>query len=165
MSGALEDATNKEIVKKIIDLCGKPESAPLKLPNISLLRMDCLSKQLIRVSEDFGSTDKSLEVIAVLQLLKIRLRKYICIADSDENLIALKNKLKEEYMDSRHQFNNYFYENIGECKRCWDRNTEKHGLVKAYLATILLIHAADVLLNQPDIGLEVMEPLFPKIFK
>lgn len=132
------------VVEDIIRECGE-EPPPQGFPRIPLLKMDCLSKYLVRESEKLAGNP--LEVIAFLQSLKIRLRGYICIAESDENLIALKKKLREEYGDSYHQFNAYFRESVGECKECWDGCTDKHRAVKVYLSTILLIHAADVLLK------------------
>jgi len=133
------------VVEDIIRECGE-EPPPQGFPRIPLLKMDCLSKYLVKESEE--RERNPLAVIAFLQSLKIRLREYIGIAESDENLIALKEKLREEYGDNYHQFNAYFREIVGECKECWDGCTDdNHQAVKVYLATILLIHAADALLN------------------
>lgn len=150
----------RRIVETIIRECGESKieqrfnSVYADLP---LLKMKCLSEHLIKISnKEPEQIRENVDIIAILQLLKLKLKDYIYIDESDENLRALKKKLKKEFLDSLPQFNHYFRDNIMECNDCWDNNAEQPKTVKAYLAAILLIHAADVLLNKP---VEQKEPL------
>lgn len=152
----------RSVVDELIRVCCESQPTTSGFPHIPILRIDCLSEQLIKVSDYIERTGCPEDVIALLQSLKIRLKQYVCIDESNESFIALREELSKIRRDNPHQFNAYFRRNIRKCKECWDGCTEKHRAVKAYLATFLLIYAAE---PKPDIDTPLLGALLPDMFR
>jgi hypothetical protein len=126
--------------------------------DLSFLKMDCLLDCLFKMSNgELKEIKDSKGIINALQKLKNRLKEYIYINESDVNLIALKEKLKDVCSESS-DFGDYFRNNIKVCKECWDGHAEDHSVVRTYLATILLIYATDVFSHdeEPITAIEIL---------
>lgn len=146
----------EDVLNNLLSECGNNTSSnspfnPYVHPNLSFLNMDCLLKYLFNMTTgQYSCINGGKQLIKALQKLKEKLGKYICIDKTDGNLVSLREILKAEYAKDFDSFQGYFLENIKECKDCWDSSSEKHKHVRTYLAIVLLIYAADVLLDDSE---------------